>query len=218
MLCGIFCWTRTQTQNQIAEQNHIIEELREQLKENDKILESRNKSIQQLQSKISGLETEIEMFRNSAQQSENDYKVLGEEMAKVNKENAKLKSLRAQLEHKSILSNDNNKNELSKAIADRTIPLVPLICTAQHWGDRKQANIFDLFIRRALGKNITSDDIILLDQIDEYYSEETEGEKMQKKDILEAMKELAVKPSKMEFKAPVGQAISHVDKIETTKE
>ena len=214
--------TTVENENLIAKQNRLIEELREQLKENEKILELRNKSIQQLQSKVSGLEAEIEMFRNSALQSENDYKALGEEIAKANEENIKLKSLLVQLDRADntgrILSDDNDINELTRAIADRTIPLIPLICTAQHWGDRKQANIFDLFIRRALGKNITADDIILLDQIDEYYSVETEGEKKQKKDIIEAMKELAAKPSKIDFNAPVGQAIAHAEKIENTNE
>lgn len=206
--------TAIESENQIAEQNRIIEELREQLKENEKILESRNKSIQQLQSKVSGLETEIEMFRNSAQQSENDYKALGEEMARVNEENARLKSLLAQLDQadnaKRILSDDYAKSELTSAIADRTIPLIPLICTAQHWGDRKQANIFDLFIRRALGKNITAEDIILLDQIDEYYSEETEGEKKQKKDILETMKEILARPTTQNLVYPQADSTTNV--------
>lgn len=204
-----------ESENQIAEQNRIIEELREQLKENEKILESRNKSILQLQSKVSALETEIEMFRNSVQQSENDYKALGEEMAKVNEENTRLKSLLAQLDQadnaKRFLSDVNAKNDLTSAIADRTIPLIPLICTAQHWGDRKQANIFDLFIRRALGKNITADDIILLDQIDEYYSEETEGEKKQKKDILETMKEILARPTEYNAAKYVENEIQKVE-------
>lgn len=107
-----------------------------------------------------------------------------------------------------------------KAVEDkpRVVSLDALAKVASRLDNHTLADQFDYFIRKALNEDITREDIRILNTIDDAYAGEKQEAKDDAKRTADAMKELAAKPSRIEFNAPVGQAIAHVDKIETTQD